>query len=239
MFCICVSSAGNPGPRLVAILWSLRQTFFSGTSKVVKGSMVCTKSWTSLPICAFQVDYILGNNNRGQSYLVGFGSNYPQRVHHRASSIVSYKKEPQFVTCKGGYTDWYNTENVNPNLLVGALVGGPDQNDDFVDQRNAYAMTEPATYNTAPLVGVLARLQGGGNAQGSSNALIFSFSTLSKQSSSFAGCYPCAISEFMSASNLFELKFLAAPSPIWLATMMMGCHDAYRVCCQFVSWLYL
>jgi hypothetical protein len=35
-----------------------------------------------------------------------------------------------------------------------------------VDERNAYEMTEPTTYNTAPLVGVLARLQVGGGATG-------------------------------------------------------------------------
>ncbi len=113
-----------------------------------------------------QVDYILGNNNRGQSYLVGFGSNYPDQVHHRGASIVSIKVDSQFVSCLGGYADWYNRASANPNLITGALVGGPDENDDFVDERNAYEMTEPTTYNTAPLVGVLARLQGGGGATG-------------------------------------------------------------------------
>jgi hypothetical protein len=131
-----------------------------------------------------QVDYILGNNNRGQSYLVGFGSNYPDQVHHRGASIVSIKVDSQFVSCLGGYADWYNRASANPNLITGALVGGPDENDDFVDERNAYEMTEPTTYNTAPLVGVLARLQGGGGATGQyfflftsllSLALYFSF----------------------------------------------------------------
>jgi hypothetical protein len=113
-----------------------------------------------------QVDYILGKNNRGQSYLVGFGSNYPDQVHHRGASIVSIKVNSQFVSCLGGYADWYHRANANPNLITGALVGGPDENDDFVDERNAYEMTEPTTYNTAPLVGVLARLQVGGGATG-------------------------------------------------------------------------
>jgi len=40
----------------------------------------------------------------------------------------------------------------------GALVAGPDQNDNFQDVRSNHAMTEPSTYNTAPLVGVFARL---------------------------------------------------------------------------------
>lgn len=112
-----------------------------------------------------QVDYILGNNNRRISYLVGFGENYPQRVHHRASSMVAFNKNSGFIGCKDGYANWYNAQTPNPNLLVGAVVGGPDQNDNFIDQRDAYLMTEPAIYNTAPLVGVLARLQAGGSTQ--------------------------------------------------------------------------
>ncbi|CAK9254095.1 unnamed protein product [Sphagnum jensenii] len=126
----------------------------------------CSSSVTNAQLFAAgkaQVDYILGNNNRGQSYLVGFGSNYPDQVHHRGASIVSIKVDSQFVSCLGGYADWYNRGSANPNLITGALVGGPDENDDFVDERNAYEMTEPTTYNTAPLVGVLARLQGGEN----------------------------------------------------------------------------
>ncbi|OAY78565.1 Endoglucanase 12 [Ananas comosus] len=34
-----------------------------------------------------QVDYVLGNNPRKMSYLVGYGSNYPKHVHHRGASI--------------------------------------------------------------------------------------------------------------------------------------------------------
>ncbi|GJN00160.1 hypothetical protein PR202_ga17571 [Eleusine coracana subsp. coracana] len=38
-----------------------------------------------------QVEYVLGSNPRGTSYLVGYGPKYPARVHHRAASIVPYK----------------------------------------------------------------------------------------------------------------------------------------------------
>lgn len=34
-----------------------------------------------------QVDYVLGKNNLGLSYMVGFGTNFPTRVHHRGSSL--------------------------------------------------------------------------------------------------------------------------------------------------------
>ncbi|KAJ7279858.1 hypothetical protein O6H91_Y373900 [Diphasiastrum complanatum] len=108
-----------------------------------------------------QIDYILGNNPRATSYMVGFGKTYPQHVHHRASSIVSIKVDSTFVSCLGGFSEWFNRWQSNPNVLVGAIVGGPDQNDDFADQRTNYDQTEPVSCNNAPIIGVLARLHGG------------------------------------------------------------------------------
>ncbi|KAL7183197.1 hypothetical protein ACSBR1_041806 [Camellia fascicularis] len=108
-----------------------------------------------------QVDYVLGDNPRATSYMVGYGNNYPQQVHHRASSIVSFKDNPSFVSCRGGYATWFSRKASDPNLLTGALVGGPDAYDNFADQRDNYEQTEPATYNNAPLLGILARLHGG------------------------------------------------------------------------------
>lgn len=105
-----------------------------------------------------QVDYILGDNPRGTSYMVGYGKTYPQRVHHRGSSIVSIKVNSAFVSCRGGYSKWYGRKASDPNLLSGAIVGGPDGYDNFADERDNYEQTEPATYNNAPLIGVLARL---------------------------------------------------------------------------------
>lgn len=105
-----------------------------------------------------QVDYILGSNPRNMSYLVGYGPNYPKRVHHRGASIVSYKKNKGFIGCTQGYDNWYGSQEPNPNVLVGALVGGPDGQDNFEDRRNNYMQTEACTYNTAPLVGVFAKL---------------------------------------------------------------------------------
>lgn len=104
-----------------------------------------------------QVDYILGSNPLNMSYLVGYGIEYPKRVHHRGASIVSYRENKGFIGCTQGYDNWYNIQEPNPNILVGALVGGPDNEDNFVDQRNNYMQTEACTYNTAPLVGVFAK----------------------------------------------------------------------------------
>ncbi|KAK4338501.1 hypothetical protein RND71_042988 [Anisodus tanguticus] len=128
-------------------------------------SLKCSSGYVSpnelLSFAKSQVDYILGDNPRATSYMVGYGSNYPRQVHHRASSIVSFKVNPTFVTCRGGYATWYSRKASDPNLLTGALVGGPDAYDNFADQRDNYEQTEPATYNNAPLIGVLARLHAG------------------------------------------------------------------------------
>ncbi|KAG5608344.1 hypothetical protein H5410_019625 [Solanum commersonii] len=111
--------------------------------------------------CYKPVDYILGDNPRATSYMVGYGNNNPRQVHHRASFIVSFKVNPSFVSCQAGYPTWYTRKASDPNLLTGALIGGPDAYDNFTDQRDNYEQTEPATYNNASLIGVLARLHAG------------------------------------------------------------------------------
>ncbi|XP_057507977.1 endoglucanase 11 [Actinidia eriantha] len=111
-----------------------------------------------LSLAKAQVDYILGSNPMNMSYLVGYGSSYPTRVHHRGGSVISYRENKGFIGCTQGYDNWYNRDAPNPNVVVGALVGGPDCQDNFSDERGNFMQTEACTYNTAPLVGVLARL---------------------------------------------------------------------------------
>uniref|UniRef100_A0ACD6ANP8 Uncharacterized protein n=1 Tax=Avena sativa TaxID=4498 RepID=A0ACD6ANP8_AVESA len=105
-----------------------------------------------------QVDYVLGSNPRGISYLVGFGAKFPARVHHRAASIVPYKDRKEFIGCAQGFDDWFGRKSANPNVVVGAIVGGPDRRDRFKDDRVNYMQTEACTYNTAPMVGMFAML---------------------------------------------------------------------------------
>ncbi len=71
-----------------------------------------------------QMDYLLGGNPDGRSYLIGYTDTYPSQIHHRAA---------------------------NPNkgnavyVLYGALVGGPtDANGSYNDYYDSYACTEPA-----------------------------------------------------------------------------------------------
>lgn len=103
-----------------------------------------------------QVNYILGDNPLGMSYMVGYGKRYPQRIHHRGSSIPSVSAHPAHIGCKAG-SQYFFSPNPNPNVLVGAVVGGPtNTTDSFPDSRPFYQQSEPTTYINAPLVGLLA-----------------------------------------------------------------------------------
>ncbi|KAG9133509.1 hypothetical protein Leryth_026112 [Lithospermum erythrorhizon] len=101
-----------------------------------------------------QVDYILGDNPLRMSYMVGYGSHYPKRIHHRASSLPSLSAHPARIGCKAG-TKYFLSPNPNPNVLVGAVVGGPNITDAFPDSRPFFEESEPTTYINAPLVGLL------------------------------------------------------------------------------------
>nr|1KS8_A Chain A, Endo-b-1,4-glucanase [Nasutitermes takasagoensis]1KSC_A Chain A, Endo-b-1,4-glucanase [Nasutitermes takasagoensis]1KSD_A Chain A, Endo-b-1,4-glucanase [Nasutitermes takasagoensis] len=95
-----------------------------------------------------QIDYALGDG--GRSFVCGFGSNPPTRPHHRSSSCP-----PAPATC-----DWntFNSPDPNYHVLSGALVGGPDQNDNYVDDRSDYVHNEVATDYNAGFQSALAAL---------------------------------------------------------------------------------
>ncbi|CAL1533202.1 unnamed protein product [Lymnaea stagnalis] len=72
-----------------------------------------------------QIHYGLGDT--GFSYVIGFGDRYPLRPHHRSSSC------PILPAICGPFMKTNKDPNVH--ILYGALVGGPDQSDNFVDDR--------------------------------------------------------------------------------------------------------
>ncbi|KAG2643274.1 hypothetical protein PVAP13_2KG303700 [Panicum virgatum] len=111
-----------------------------------------------LALARSQADYILGRNPLRLSYMVGYGRRFPVRVHHRGASIVAHKANSRFIGCMQGFDDWFGRGRANPNVLAGAIVGGPNSRDEFRDDRGNYMQTEACTYNTAPMVGVFARL---------------------------------------------------------------------------------
>lgn len=123
-----------------------------------------TNSWVTKPCgikwirtVLLQVDYILGANPAGMSYMVGFSAKFPRHVHHRSASNPSLKSHIASIGCSDSFRYLYSSEQ-DPNVLTGAVVGGPDQDDRYSDSRDDYAQSEPTTYINAPLVGPLAWL---------------------------------------------------------------------------------
>ncbi|MBA0639197.1 hypothetical protein Goklo_022245, partial [Gossypium klotzschianum] len=122
----------------------------SKASRVIHcGNVVATPA-RLIQVARSQVDYILGSNPLNMSYMVGYGKKFPERIHHRGSSLPSITQHPQHIDCTGGATYFY-TNNPNPNLLTGAVVGGPDIKDSYADSRADFAHSEPTTYINAPL----------------------------------------------------------------------------------------
>jgi endoglucanase len=91
-----------------------------------------------------QIAYILGDNPRGCSYVVGFGNCPPQNPHHRTSH--------------GSWADDINIPITQRHTLYGALVGGPDSNDNYTDLRTDYVQNEVAIDYNAGFTGAVARL---------------------------------------------------------------------------------
>lgn len=89
------------------------------------------------------------------SYMVGYGDRYPQRIHHRGSSLPSISSHPEFIACKDG-SSYYKSHDPNLNPHIGAVVGGPGEDDLYDDERPDFRKSEPTTYINAPLVGALA-----------------------------------------------------------------------------------
>ncbi|XP_050365816.1 endoglucanase 16 [Argentina anserina] len=140
-----------------ALLFSIYSDFLAQHNQKV----VCSdKQFDSASLMAFakkQIDLVLGDNPSGKSYMVGFGSNAPTQAHHRGASIPMGIDSGQ-VGCPMSFVYWYNKDTPNPNELTGAILGGPDINDQFHDKRWESAMTEPCTYVNSLAVGVLAKL---------------------------------------------------------------------------------
>lgn len=111
-----------------------------------------------------QVNYILGDNPMDMSYLVGYGNKYPKHVHHRGASIAKPSKtsnKTQY-SCDGGWSAWYRTKKANPNVIRGAMVGGPYKSDTFKDDREDHGSTEPTLTGNAGLVAALVSLTSSG-----------------------------------------------------------------------------
>lgn len=89
-----------------------------------------------------QMEYIMGNNPMGRSYIVGYNENSAKFPHHRAAS---------------GLTKAEDTDE-HRYVLYGALVGGPDDNDNHSDTTADWVLNEVTIDYNAAFVGACAGL---------------------------------------------------------------------------------
>lgn len=91
-----------------------------------------------------QIRYMLGDNPRNSSYVIGFGNNAPEHPHHR--------------TAHGSWSDSLDNPTNHRHVLYGALVGGPSKTDAYVDSIHDYVSNEVATDYNAGFTGALAKM---------------------------------------------------------------------------------
>ncbi|KAK6177430.1 hypothetical protein SNE40_015534 [Patella caerulea] len=97
-----------------------------------------------------QINYILGQNNKCFSYVIGFGKSYPKNPHHRSASCPDIP-----APCSEANL---HTPGASPHLLIGAMVGGPDASDKYEDKREDYVHNEVACDYNSGLQSTLAGL---------------------------------------------------------------------------------
>ncbi|MFZ5893622.1 MAG: glycoside hydrolase family 9 protein [Myxococcota bacterium] len=105
------------------------------------------KSWAER-----QIDYLLGKNNLGLSYIMGYTSSYPLQPHHAAghASIYGLPAKPA----------------ENRHIIWGALVNGPNGQGEHVDARDDYGSNEVTIdYNGALVAALAAHLASRGPSQ--------------------------------------------------------------------------
>ncbi|HET9960228.1 MAG TPA: glycoside hydrolase family 9 protein [Polyangiaceae bacterium] len=89
-----------------------------------------------------QVDHLLGANNLGLSYIMGYTDSYPLQPHHAAghASIYGLPAKPA----------------ENRHIIWGALVNGPNGKGEHVDARDDYGSNEVTIDYNGALVAALA-----------------------------------------------------------------------------------
>ncbi|KAL5560403.1 hypothetical protein UlMin_036614 [Ulmus minor] len=159
---LILQSPENEAPPLqfaatASFLSKLYSDYLSGLRR--SGSSCATAGGFSVEMLktfsTSQVNYILGDNPMRMSYMVAYGQQFPTQVHHRSASIPW--DDGKRYSCEDGKR-WLLSKDPNPNVLVGAMVGGPDSFDKFVDERDKPTFTEPSISSNAGLVAALIAL---------------------------------------------------------------------------------
>lgn len=91
-----------------------------------------------------QINYVLGENPDNFSYVCGYGENSPKNPHHRTA-----------------HASWKNAEaypEISRHTLYGALVGGPNEDGSYEDNRGNYINNEVATDYNAGFTALLCKM---------------------------------------------------------------------------------
>ena len=139
----------SPGGQIFVDTWgSLRYAANTALAAFIYSDWLtgdATRKTRYHDLAVSQMAYIVGDNPRARSFIIGFGTNPPRNPHHR--------------TAHGSWADNINEPAVSRHILYGALVGGPEAPDDqYTDDRTDFGMNEVATDYNAGLTGALARM---------------------------------------------------------------------------------
>ncbi|KAA8546532.1 hypothetical protein F0562_002729 [Nyssa sinensis] len=145
----------NAAPLQYAVTASFLSKLYSDYLELLRRSGgSCSSATFSLDMLrSFSISQARDNPMK-MSYVVGLGDKYPTQAYHRGASIPW---DGQWHSCAEGER-WKNSKEPNPNLLLGAMVAGPDQNDIFLDERDKPWFTEPSISSNAGLVAALIAL---------------------------------------------------------------------------------
>lgn len=91
-----------------------------------------------------QINFVLGENPDKQSYVVGYNENSPKNPHHR--------------TAHGSWKNDLAIPETNRHTLYGALVGGPNEDGSYEDDRQNYINNEVATDYNAGFTAILCKM---------------------------------------------------------------------------------
>jgi hypothetical protein len=106
--------------------------------------------------CTQQVNYVFGE--KGYSFMVGMGAQYPLRVNH-ISSYNPYDDSPLYnQTLLTIENDFLQGLTNNRRIAYGAIVSGPDKSDHYQDDHQLYQYSESTQDSSAGIIGLLAGL---------------------------------------------------------------------------------
>lgn len=103
-----------------------------------------SKGQTYLSWALGQLDYVLGKNPMNAVYPVGIHPNSPQNPQ---SALAAGGTDPKRIDTQPA---------TEAHVLYGGVVGGPDEHDNYYDQRSNYTQTEVALDSQSPLIVIAA-----------------------------------------------------------------------------------